>query len=100
MIVYAEVMNNIIKLNRPEFTQAVKDFFNNTDNIMLIDYDYKFWHEHILECARHVRLRALDLLIVTSALLFKVDDLHTFDIKMDTEYKKIINKIPHDQFTL
>lgn len=90
MIIYAEVMNNIIKLNQPSFEKEVKMIFNNTDNIMLLDYDYKFWHEHVLECARHAKLRALDLLIITSALLFKVDELYTFDIKMETEYNKII----------
>jgi len=94
MIVYAEVMNNIIKLRNRRFTNEVLEFFHTTDYVALIEYDRKFWYEDIIKCADFLKLRALDLLIVTTAILYKVDELHSFDRKMEIEYNKYRNTHP------
>lgn len=92
-LVYLEVINSMIKLNVTEDRiETFKDFFKNRKKIQLVKTREKIYIK-AEECARKVRLKTLDLLILTEALENKVDKFISFDKKLRKAYYKLTHGV-------
>lgn len=90
-IIYLEVTNTLIKLGRPgKEIRAFKNTVKKQPSIQLVKTDKKIYRK-AGQLAKKVRLKTLDLLILTTALHLKVDQFHTFDKKLHKAYLLIKN---------
>ena len=86
-IIFLEVINSLIKLHRPKKEiQNFKNTFKLKTRFQLVKTDKKIYRK-AARVAKRIRLKTLDLLILTSALHLKVDHLYTFDKKLQKAYK-------------
>lgn len=89
-IIYLEVINNILKLNlSQERILAFTNLLKNRKKIHLVNTDKRIYIK-AEEYAKKVRLKTLDLLILTSAMELEVDKLISLDKKLKKEYVKLM----------
>lgn len=92
-LVYLEVMNNLIKLKvSEEGILTFKNIFRDKKQVRLVKTREKIYIKAELY-ARKVRLKTLDLLILTEALESNVDKFITFDRKLRKAYYHIKNDL-------
>lgn len=92
-LVYLEVMNNLIKLKVAEERIVVfKNIFLGKKRVRLVKTREKIYIK-AEEYARKVRLKTLDLLILTEALESKVDKFITFDRKLRKAYYQLTHTL-------
>ena len=91
-LVYLEVINNLIKLKvSEESILFFKNIVQKKKQVRLVKTREKIYI-NAEEYARKVRLKTLDLLILTEALASKVDKFITFDRKLRKAYYQLTQK--------
>lgn len=86
-IIYLEVINSLIKLQLPKKEiLAFKNLVKKRPKIQLVKTDKKIYRK-AAKLAKKVRLKTLDLLILTTALQLKVNKFYTFDKKLKKAYQ-------------
>ncbi len=95
VVVYSEVINNIMKFDSPnnELLERTKSFFWRRRDVRIIIPDKHFWLQKIEKYAKLVNLKTLDLLILSFAFEFHVRELYSFDRKLLNAYKSL--KLKH-----
>lgn len=87
VIIYAEVINNLFKIDKTGFfADEAKSIFNGP-NFKLINLDDKFWYETIEKYSQLVRLKTLDLTILAFCFEFGIKKLYSFDEKLNVAYR-------------
>jgi predicted nucleic acid-binding protein len=90
-LIYLEVMNNMLKLNLSADRIALfKNLFKTQKKIRLEKTNEKIYIK-AEENAKKVRLKTLDLLIVTTVLEHKADRFISFDKRLRKSHHKLLN---------
>lgn len=91
IIVYDEVINTINKFGDYSKTEAIKKIFAG-ENIKIKFGNKKLWKDKLEKYSRHIKLKTMDLIILTFGLEYKVDKFYSFDKKLAKAYKLAISK--------
>jgi predicted nucleic acid-binding protein len=89
IIIYVEVTNNIIKLDKTGLIRGNFEEIIRLNKIKILFPSEKFWYNAIVNCTKGIRLKTLDLLILNSVLEYKVGEFFTFDKKLKAAYDLI-----------
>ena len=86
-IVYSEVINTLIFLQKDGMlVERFKIFLLAHSQFVQIKFgSNEFWMKAIEDVAKQVRLKTMDLIILTYALFFRVNKFHSFDKQLEKE---------------
>jgi len=88
MIIYIEVINALQKLQfTTEELVKVESELKSTVGIQYVVPQYHFWIKIVRGCVPFTSLKALDLIILSFALEYKVDRFYTFDKQLREIYE-------------
>lgn len=86
-IIYLEVMNNLVKIDRTgTFLKEARAFFRR-GNIFIINPSKEFWCKRTESYFKKIRLKTMDLAILAFCFEKNINRLYTFDVKLAQAYK-------------
>lgn len=86
-IIYAEIFNNLTKLDRTNKLAEVAERTFKNKKFRLINPNKDFWFKKFKKYPNQVALKTMDLAILAIAFEFNVDQLYSFDVKLQKAYK-------------
>jgi predicted nucleic acid-binding protein len=94
IIVYAEVINAIIKVNpHPQMIAYAKQLLLSRKLTKILIPGKNFWIKKFEKYSQKVKLKAFDMLILSFAFEYKADRFYTFDTKLGKAHNFIRNSV-------
>lgn len=90
-IIYAEIINNLTKLDKTNKLVSVAEIAFKNNKLKFMNPDRKFWFKKLRHYSRKVQLKTMDLAILAIAFEYKVNQLYSFDIKLQKAYEYLRN---------